>query len=70
MGRNSKDKRQPEIFAAATKLKKELGYKKVGAIGFCYGGWGVFRLAAKGKLSVVLLACRKMQWVAACPIAL
>ncbi|KAI1628092.1 Alpha/Beta hydrolase protein [Exophiala viscosa] len=51
IGRNSKDIRKPEIFAAATKLKKELGYKKVGAIGFCYGGWAVFQLAAKGKLS-------------------
>ncbi|KAI1618959.1 dienelactone hydrolase [Exophiala viscosa] len=49
IGRNSKDIRKPEIFAAATKLKKELGYKKVGAIGFCYGGWAVFQLAAKGN---------------------
>jgi len=22
-------------------------YKKVGAIGFCYGGWAVYRLGAK-----------------------
>ncbi|OAP56255.1 hypothetical protein AYL99_09434 [Fonsecaea erecta] len=49
LGRHGKDTRQPEIFACATALKKDLGYKKVGAIGFCYGGWAVFRLAAKGN---------------------
>ncbi|KIY02293.1 uncharacterized protein Z520_02431 [Fonsecaea multimorphosa CBS 102226] len=49
LGKNNKEVRQPEIFACATALKKDLGYKKVGAIGFCYGGWAVFRLAAKGN---------------------
>jgi len=49
IGRNNKDIRQPEIEAAAKALKQELGFKKVGAIGFCYGGWAVFRLAAKDK---------------------
>lgn len=44
--KNSKDIRQPEIFAAAKELRSQ--YKKVGAIGFCYGGWAVFRLGAKG----------------------
>ncbi|KAJ9610818.1 hypothetical protein H2200_005595 [Cladophialophora chaetospira] len=51
MGRHSKDIRGPEIFACAKALKQELGFKKVGAIGFCYGGWAVFRLGAKGKPS-------------------
>ncbi|EXJ59526.1 esterase/lipase [Cladophialophora psammophila CBS 110553] len=49
IGRHGKDIRQPEIFACAAALKKDLGYKKVGAIGFCYGGWAVFRLGAKGN---------------------
>ncbi|KAJ9639107.1 hypothetical protein H2204_004015 [Knufia peltigerae] len=49
LGRHDKDKRGPEIFAAAKALKNELGYKKVGAIGFCYGGWAVFQLGAKGN---------------------
>ncbi|KIW34890.1 hypothetical protein, variant [Cladophialophora immunda] len=49
LGRHSKDIRQPEIFACATALKKDLGFKKVGTIGFCYGGWAVFRLGAKGN---------------------
>ena len=48
IGRNGKDKRQPEIFACAKALKQHHVFKKVGAIGFCYGAWAVFRLAAKG----------------------
>jgi len=47
IGRNSKDIRGPEIFAAAKQLKSQ--YKKVGAIGFCYGGWAVFQLGGKGQ---------------------
>jgi len=47
LGRNSKDIRQPEIFACAKELRSQ--YKRVGAIGFCYGGWAVFRLGAKGN---------------------
>lgn len=49
LGRNNKDIRYPEITACAKALKQDLGFKKVGAIGFCYGGWAVFRLGAKGK---------------------
>lgn len=49
LGRHSKEIRYPEILAAATALKKEHGFKKVGAIGFCYGGWAVFQLGAKSN---------------------
>lgn len=49
IGRNSKEIRFPEIKANAIALKKELGFKKVGAIGFCYGGWAVFQLGAKSN---------------------
>ncbi|KIW21052.1 hypothetical protein PV08_01631 [Exophiala spinifera] len=49
LGRHNKAARGPEIFAAAKALKNELGYKKLGAIGFCYGGWAVFQLGAKGN---------------------
>ncbi|KAH6971253.1 putative hydrolase [Ilyonectria sp. MPI-CAGE-AT-0026] len=45
--RNSKAVREPEIIRFAESLK--LSYSRIGAIGYCYGGWGVFRLAAKGK---------------------
>ncbi|OTA84154.1 hypothetical protein M434DRAFT_400501 [Hypoxylon sp. CO27-5] len=43
--RHAREIREPEIFAAAKTLKQK--YKKVGAIGYCYGGWAVFRLGAK-----------------------
>lgn len=35
LGRNSKDVRYPEIKAFTEALRKQ--YKKIGAIGFCYG---------------------------------
>jgi len=47
LARNSKDIRRPEIFACAKILRSE--YQKVGAIGYCYGGWGCVELAAKGN---------------------
>jgi len=47
MGRNGKDKRGPEIDAATKELKSK--FKKVGAIGYCYGGWAVLQLGTKGK---------------------
>ncbi|KAK6004213.1 hypothetical protein QM012_009063 [Aureobasidium pullulans] len=45
IGRNSKEIRFPEISANAKELKSN--YKKVAAIGFCYGAWAVLKLAAK-----------------------
>jgi dienelactone hydrolase len=45
--RNSRANREPEIFACAKKLRSE--YKKVGVVGYCYGGWAAFRLGAKGN---------------------
>lgn len=47
VGRQSKEKHGPEIFLVAEALRSK--YKKLGAIGFCYGGWAVFQLAGKGK---------------------
>ena len=38
LGRNSKERRQPEIFACAKALKEEHGFKKVGAVGFMVDG--------------------------------
>lgn len=46
IGRHGKEARFPEIKACAEALRKD--YKKTGAIGFCYGGWAVFQLGAKG----------------------
>lgn len=48
LSRNSKEIRWPEIKAAAQTLKSQ--YKKVVAIGFCYGGWACFKLAADPSL--------------------
>lgn len=45
LARNSKETREHEIFACAQALRSK--YKKFGAIGFCFGGWAVFRLGAK-----------------------
>ena len=49
MGKNSKDHRWPEIEACAKSLKGELGFKKLGAVGYCYGGWAVFQLGKKSR---------------------
>ncbi|RYP02473.1 hypothetical protein DL765_010739 [Monosporascus sp. GIB2] len=45
MSRNGREIREPEIFDCARELRKK--HKKVGAIGFCYGGWASFRLGAR-----------------------
>ncbi|KAJ9606322.1 hypothetical protein H2200_009283 [Cladophialophora chaetospira] len=44
LSRNTREIREPEIFAAARLLRQK--FKRVGAIGFCFGGWAVFRLGA------------------------
>lgn len=48
IGRNSKDKRGPEINKCAKTLKEQ--FPKVGAIGYCYGAWACLRLAADPTL--------------------
>ncbi|KAI0482085.1 endo-1,3-1,4-beta-D-glucanase [Xylariaceae sp. FL0804] len=45
VGRHSKEARLPGITAVARQLRAD-GYPKVGAIGYCYGGWACLRLAA------------------------
>lgn len=45
--RHSKAIREPEIIECAKALRPQ--YQRTGAVGFCYGGWGVFRLGAKGR---------------------
>ncbi|KAI9710353.1 MAG: hypothetical protein M1820_002848 [Bogoriella megaspora] len=47
LARHGKQARRDEIFACAKALKSQ--YKKLGAIGFCWGAWGVFQLAGKGQ---------------------
>lgn len=48
IGRNSRKIRWPEIKQHAQTLKAK--YPKVGAIGFCYGGWAAFQLGADPSL--------------------
>ena len=49
LARHPKESRFPEIESYVKSLKQEHGFKKIGAIGFCWGGWAVFQLGAKGK---------------------
>ncbi|ROW11330.1 hypothetical protein VMCG_00889 [Cytospora schulzeri] len=44
VGKNGRDVREPELFGCARALRGEFG--RVGAAGFCYGGWACFRLAS------------------------
>lgn len=47
MSRNSREIREPEIFKCAEALRVIRKHKKMGAVGFCYGGWAVFHLGSK-----------------------
>jgi dienelactone hydrolase len=63
--RNSRSIREPEIFAAAKELRSN-GFKKIGAIGFCFGGWAVLRLASvkeEGASLVDAIVCAHPSWV-------
>lgn len=42
---NSREARSPEILACARHLRAQ--YEKLGAIGYCYGGWAGFYLASE-----------------------
>ncbi|KAL0071424.1 hypothetical protein AAF712_001281 [Marasmius tenuissimus] len=48
VGRNQRHIREPEIFESARRLRGE--YEKLGAIGYCFGGWAVFRLGAADNI--------------------
>jgi dienelactone hydrolase len=39
MKRNAREMREPEIFACARELRGK--YKKLGTVGYCFGGWAV-----------------------------
>jgi dienelactone hydrolase len=44
--RNWRDIREPAVFEAARQLRQK-GYKRIGAVGYCFGGWASFRVGAK-----------------------
>ncbi|KAK3685305.1 dienelactone hydrolase [Podospora appendiculata] len=50
LARNGRAVREPEIFAYARALRRK--YARLGAVGFCYGGWAVFRLGAASSKDV------------------
>ncbi|KAF2202443.1 alpha/beta-hydrolase [Delitschia confertaspora ATCC 74209] len=54
LGRHNKDKRYPAIVAAAKQLKSQ--YKKVGAVGYCWGAWAVFKLAGESLIDAASAA--------------
>jgi len=58
---NTREIREPEIFDCARKLRSE--YKKVGAIGYCFGGWAVFRLGATGNDLVDCIIAGHPTWL-------
>ncbi|GMK54942.1 hypothetical protein CspeluHIS016_0115280 [Cutaneotrichosporon spelunceum] len=47
MARYAKDVRKPEMIAFDTFLRSK--HRRVGAIGYCYGGWAVFQLGPRSK---------------------
>lgn len=47
MNRQSKEIREPEMVNCVKALRSEHIFSFVGAVGFCYGGWAVFRLGAQ-----------------------
>lgn len=53
--RNPREIREPEIFDCARALRQK--HKKVGAVGYCYGGWAVLRLGAKEHHQTPLVDC-------------
>lgn len=42
---NDKDVRWPELLSSAQALRKK--HKRIGVIGYCYGGWSSFRLGSR-----------------------
>ncbi|KAI0594174.1 putative hydrolase [Biscogniauxia sp. FL1348] len=59
--RNSREARRDEIFACARALRAR--YKRVGAVGFCYGGWAVFELGARGNGLIDCIATAHPSWL-------
>ncbi|CAN9185514.1 unnamed protein product [Alternaria alternata] len=53
--RNSRSVREPEVFACVQALR-DSGYKKIGAAGYCWGGWAVLRLATEKLVDCVVCA--------------
>ncbi|TLS20215.1 uncharacterized protein PpBr36_11518 [Pyricularia pennisetigena] len=57
---NGREQREPEIFECARAIRADKGHSRVGAFGYCYGGWASFRLAAKEHAGAPLVDCISM----------
>lgn len=57
IGRNSREIRQAEILDFYKRLKSENNFRRVGAFGFCWGGWASFMLGNKG-MSLKMVSLR------------
>ncbi|KAL7655782.1 hypothetical protein ACMYSQ_004924 [Aspergillus niger] len=57
LSRNGRTQREPEIFEFARRLRRELGFRRIGAVGYCYGGWASFRLGAAEHANEPLVDC-------------
>ena len=55
ISRNTKQIRTPEITAFAQTLRSR--HAKLGAVGFCFGGWAVFHLGTKSHPGPPLVDC-------------
>ncbi|RWA13680.1 hypothetical protein EKO27_g1432 [Xylaria grammica] len=57
--------RGPEMVACARAIKTELGFKRLGAVGYCYGGWAVCHLASKkqGRPLVDAISMAHPSWL-------
>lgn len=58
--RNDKQTRQPQIFSCASALRLTHGYKKVAAVGYCYGGWAALRTASEGEQTLTHIPSKNL----------
>ena len=59
--RNFRDIREPEIFDCAKRLRSK--YEHLGVVGYCFGGWAVFRLGAKSNDLVNCIVAGHPTWL-------
>ena len=55
--KNTKWPQVREDFAATVTLLKGLGVEKAGCLGFCWGGYGVWRVCGEEEFAPVFLTC-------------
>ncbi|KAL0484306.1 AIM2 [Acrasis kona] len=56
VSRHPKETCRHIIFDAARSLKSDMGYEKIGVVGYCFGGWGTLELGASDLVNAVAVA--------------